>query len=98
MMASRKVPNTALHCILRHCDVPKSTPHSSGFARLVFEPFRLAILWIAFFEIKNDGVAKSPKYPKGTSFGAHTSFVTATYPKVRLIPQDLRALSLSLFA
>jgi len=33
-------------------------------------------------------------YPKGTSFGAHTPFVTAAYPKVRLIPQDLCASSL----
>ena len=29
----------ALRCILRHCGVPKSTPHSSGFARLADEAF-----------------------------------------------------------
>ena len=29
--------------ILRHCGVPKSTPLSSGFARLVFVSFCLAI-------------------------------------------------------
>jgi len=28
-----------LRCILRHCDVPVSTPRSSGFARLEFEAF-----------------------------------------------------------
>ncbi len=34
---------------------------------------------------------------KGNSFGTRTSFVIAMYPKERLIPQDLRALSLGLF-
>jgi len=34
-----KSPDTALRCILRHCGVPKSTPHSSGLARLVCELF-----------------------------------------------------------
>jgi len=45
-------------------------------------------------------------YPKGTSFGARTSFVTAADPTVRRIPLDsescklayLRAASLGLFA
>ena len=35
----RKNPSAALHCILRHCGVPKSTPHSSGFARLAYGLF-----------------------------------------------------------
>jgi hypothetical protein len=48
MMASRKDPNTALYGILRHCDVPQSTPHSSGFVRLVFGSFRLAIPLMTF--------------------------------------------------
>ncbi len=50
-MAKKKVPNTALRYILRHCGVPKSTPHSSIFARLVFEPFCLAIPVMNFYEI-----------------------------------------------
>jgi len=29
-----KSPDAALHFILRHCGVRKSTPHSSGFVRL----------------------------------------------------------------
>jgi hypothetical protein len=32
-----KSPDTALRGILRHCSVPKSTLHSSGFVRLVCE-------------------------------------------------------------
>jgi hypothetical protein len=34
-----KSPDAALRCILRRCGVPKSTPHSSGFARLACELF-----------------------------------------------------------
>jgi hypothetical protein len=34
-----KSPTSVLRCILRHCGVPVSTPHSSGFARLEFEAF-----------------------------------------------------------
>jgi len=34
-----KAPSAALRCILRHCGVLKSTPHSSGFARLADEAF-----------------------------------------------------------
>jgi hypothetical protein len=34
-----KSPYAALRCILRHCGVRKSTPHSSGFARLASGAF-----------------------------------------------------------
>ena len=34
-----KSPDAALRGIPRHCDVPLSTPHSSGFARLACELF-----------------------------------------------------------
>ncbi len=34
-----KSPEAALRRILRRCGVPKSTPHSSGFARLACELF-----------------------------------------------------------
>jgi hypothetical protein len=34
-----KRPISALRFILRHCGVPKSTPHSSGLARLDLELF-----------------------------------------------------------
>lgn len=34
-----KSPTAALSCILRHCGVATSTPHSSGFARLAFGAF-----------------------------------------------------------
>jgi len=34
-----KNPSTALRCILRHCDVVITTPHASGFARLVYGAF-----------------------------------------------------------
>ena len=40
-----KSPDAALRFILRHCGVRKSTPHSSGFARLACglftKPFQL---------------------------------------------------------
>ena len=52
-MALRKGPNTSLHCILRHCGVPNSTPRSSGLVRLVFGPFRLAIFLIVSETIEN---------------------------------------------
>jgi len=32
-------PHAALRCILRHCGVPVSKPHSSGFARLASGAF-----------------------------------------------------------
>jgi hypothetical protein len=34
-----KNPDAALRCILRHCGVHKSTPHSSGFVRLACGTF-----------------------------------------------------------
>jgi len=34
-----KSPSAALRFILRHCGVLKSTPHSSGFARLAYGAF-----------------------------------------------------------
>ena len=33
----------ALRCILRHCGVATSTPHSSGFARLAYGAFYEAV-------------------------------------------------------
>jgi hypothetical protein len=38
-----KSPDTALRCILRHCGVRHSTPHSSGFARLACGTFYEAV-------------------------------------------------------
>jgi hypothetical protein len=34
-----KKPSASLRYILHHCGVPKSTPHSSGFARLASGAF-----------------------------------------------------------
>ncbi|MEK6776499.1 MAG: hypothetical protein AABY87_06420, partial [bacterium] len=34
-----KSPSAALRCVLRHCSVRLSTPHSSGLARLASGPF-----------------------------------------------------------
>jgi len=34
-----KNPSAALRCILRHCGVSASTPHSSEFARLAYGLF-----------------------------------------------------------
>jgi hypothetical protein len=38
-----KSPYAALRCILRHCGVRPSTPHSSGFARLAFGAFYFVV-------------------------------------------------------
>jgi hypothetical protein len=38
-----KSPDAALHGILRHYGVRKSTPHSSGFARLACGAFYAAV-------------------------------------------------------
>jgi len=38
-----------LRCILRHCGVPVSTPHSSGFARLEFEAFYFVARFPTFY-------------------------------------------------
>ena len=38
-----KSPSAALRCILRHCGVTISTPHSSGFARLAYGAFYEAV-------------------------------------------------------
>ena len=43
--------HAALRCILRHCGVPTSTPHSSGFARLRVPTF---VGDGAFYEAVND--------------------------------------------
>jgi hypothetical protein len=40
-----------LRCILRHCGVPVSTPHSSGFARLEFEAFYFVARFPTFYGI-----------------------------------------------
>jgi hypothetical protein len=40
-----------LRCILRHCGVPVSTPHSSGFARLEFEAFYFVAHFPTFYGI-----------------------------------------------
>jgi hypothetical protein len=46
-----------LRCILRHCGVPVSTPHSSGFARLAFEAFYFVVRFPTFYGIINlDGL------------------------------------------
>ncbi len=45
-----KSPDTALRCILRRCSVPKSTLHSSGFARLACELFTKPSLKSTFCE------------------------------------------------
>jgi hypothetical protein len=44
-----KSPDAALRCILRHCGVRKSTPHSSGFARLACGAFCEAVEIGSFF-------------------------------------------------
>ncbi len=46
-----KSSTSALRCILRHCDVQKSTPHSSGFARLEFEAFYFVVRFATFYGI-----------------------------------------------
>jgi hypothetical protein len=38
-----KSPSAALRCILSHCGVQVSTPHSVGFARLASEAFYCAV-------------------------------------------------------
>jgi len=38
-----KSPSAALRCILSHCSVQVSTPHSFGFARLASEAFYCAV-------------------------------------------------------
>jgi len=48
-----KSPSAALRCILRHCGVPMSTPHSSGFARLASEAFYFAIPILSFYDFIN---------------------------------------------
>ncbi|MCK9527983.1 MAG: hypothetical protein M0Q23_04925 [Syntrophales bacterium] len=49
-----KSPDAALRFILRHCGVPLSTPHSSGFARLACGAFYEAILNQMFFDFLRD--------------------------------------------
>ena len=44
-----KSPTSVLRCILRHCGVPVSTPHSSGFARLEFEAFYFVVRFPTFY-------------------------------------------------
>ena len=38
-----------LRCILRHCVVPVSMPHSSGFARLAFVAFYFVVRFPTFY-------------------------------------------------
>jgi len=45
-----KSPDAALRCILRHCGVRISTPHSSGFARLACGTFYEAVEYDKFFD------------------------------------------------
>jgi hypothetical protein len=40
-----------LRCILRHCGLPVSRPHFSGFARLEFEAFYFVIRFPTFYGI-----------------------------------------------
>jgi len=55
-----KSPSAALPCILRHCGVLSSTPHSSGFGRLASGAFYIAIQQKTFYEIiKNEVVRKT---------------------------------------
>jgi hypothetical protein len=51
-----KSPDAALRGIPRHCDVPLSTPHSSGFARLACELFTAPSENPTFYEFINLGV------------------------------------------
>ena len=44
-----KSPTSVLRCILRHCDVPVSMPHSSGFVRLEFEAFYFVARFPTFY-------------------------------------------------
>ena len=44
-----KSPSAALRCILGHCGVQVSTPHSVGFARLASESFYCAVWFLNFF-------------------------------------------------
>jgi hypothetical protein len=46
-----KSPTSVLRCILRHCGVPVSTPHSSGFARLAFEAFYFVVGFLTLYGI-----------------------------------------------
>jgi hypothetical protein len=48
-----KSPDAALRGIPRHCDVPLSTPHSSGFARLACELFTAPSENPTFYEFIN---------------------------------------------
>jgi hypothetical protein len=45
-----KSPDAALRCILRHCGVRPSTPHSSGLARLACGAFYAAVGFGSFFD------------------------------------------------
>ena len=45
-----KSPSAALRCILRHCGVQVSTPHSVGFARLASEAFYCAVCVLTFYD------------------------------------------------
>ena len=58
-----KSPYAALRCILRHCGVRKSTPHSSGFARLASG---------AFYEVV-PGVTRGRLLTRASSFTKHES-------------------------
>jgi hypothetical protein len=48
-----KNPSASLRGVLRYCGVPKSTPHSSGFARLASGAFYFAIPILTFYEFIN---------------------------------------------
>jgi len=53
-----KSPDAALRGIPRHCGVPSSTPHSSGFARLACELFTAPSENLTFYEfikLESDG-------------------------------------------
>jgi len=59
-----KSPSAALPCILCRCGVLRSTPHSTGFARLASGAFYFAIPNLTFFDsIMIDDLVKSPKAP-----------------------------------
>jgi hypothetical protein len=46
-------PSAALRCILSHCGVQVSTPHSVGFARLASEAFYCAVWFPTFYGFIN---------------------------------------------
>jgi hypothetical protein len=55
-----KSPYAALRCILRHCGVQPSTPHSSEFARLAYGAFYKTACFLTFYEFIKDYLCRLP--------------------------------------